>query len=292
MWAFLALSLALIVIIVAELAGAGEFFDLVWLKIKVALESLMGYSARYHAASLAAVFLALAVGILIGVGFGSDIVNGTADDLEQSLPSDLDDAGGGDRRSRRASSPTSTTSPQAVPRRSSASRLRGRESASWRWAASTTRSRTTSTPPSSPPAAAARDRRGPRAARRRRAQLDRRRARRDAPSRGETSTSSAGSASARGRALVLGGPEFADLRAALFSRYSGQPGNLDARRHRPPPARRPRPRREAATTQIEDGHRRIAASLGRPRGRRRADQHRPVLDRLLRPTAAPERRQR
>ena len=27
----------------------------------------MGYSARYHAASLAAVFLALAVGILIGV---------------------------------------------------------------------------------------------------------------------------------------------------------------------------------------------------------------------------------
>ena len=28
----------------------------------------MGYSARYHAASLAAVFLALAVGILIGVG--------------------------------------------------------------------------------------------------------------------------------------------------------------------------------------------------------------------------------
>ena len=28
----------------------------------------MGYSARYHAASLAAVFLALAVGILIGAG--------------------------------------------------------------------------------------------------------------------------------------------------------------------------------------------------------------------------------
>ena len=27
----------------------------------------MGYSARYHAASLAAVFLALAIGILIGV---------------------------------------------------------------------------------------------------------------------------------------------------------------------------------------------------------------------------------
>ena len=52
----------------------------------------MGYSARYHAASLAAVFLALAVGILIGVGFGSDIVTGTAEDLEESLASDLEQA--------------------------------------------------------------------------------------------------------------------------------------------------------------------------------------------------------
>ena len=52
----------------------------------------MGYSGRYHAASLAAVFLALAIGILIGVGFGSDIVTGTAEDLESSLGSDLDAA--------------------------------------------------------------------------------------------------------------------------------------------------------------------------------------------------------
>jgi hypothetical protein len=52
----------------------------------------MGYSGRYHAASLAAVFLALAVGILIGVGFGSDIVSGTADDLERSLEADLGEA--------------------------------------------------------------------------------------------------------------------------------------------------------------------------------------------------------
>lgn len=52
----------------------------------------MGYSARYHAASLAAIFLALAVGILIGVGFGSDIVTGTAEDLETSLAFDLDEA--------------------------------------------------------------------------------------------------------------------------------------------------------------------------------------------------------
>jgi hypothetical protein len=52
----------------------------------------MGYSARYHAASLAAVFLALAVGILIGAEFGDDIVSGTRENLEQSLTGDLESA--------------------------------------------------------------------------------------------------------------------------------------------------------------------------------------------------------
>ncbi len=52
----------------------------------------MGYSARYHAASLAAVFLALAIGILIGSQFGGDVLNSTRQDLEKSLTSDLDDA--------------------------------------------------------------------------------------------------------------------------------------------------------------------------------------------------------
>jgi hypothetical protein len=52
----------------------------------------MGYSARYHAASLAAIFLALAIGILIGIGFGSDVVTGTAEDIERSLGEDLDEA--------------------------------------------------------------------------------------------------------------------------------------------------------------------------------------------------------
>jgi hypothetical protein len=54
----------------------------------------MGYSARYHAASLAAVFLALAIGILIGVGFGDDVVSGTQKSLEKSLKGDLEDARG------------------------------------------------------------------------------------------------------------------------------------------------------------------------------------------------------
>ena len=51
-----------------------------------------GYSARYHAASLAAVFLALAIGILIGVGFGDDVVSGTTEDLEESLKGDVEEA--------------------------------------------------------------------------------------------------------------------------------------------------------------------------------------------------------
>jgi hypothetical protein len=52
----------------------------------------MGYSARYHAASLIAVFLALAVGILIGAEFGGDALTGTRRDLERSLVGNLQDA--------------------------------------------------------------------------------------------------------------------------------------------------------------------------------------------------------
>ena len=54
----------------------------------------MGYSARYHVASLAAVFLALGVGILIGTGLGKNVINGTTKRLESSLKSDLDSARG------------------------------------------------------------------------------------------------------------------------------------------------------------------------------------------------------
>jgi hypothetical protein len=52
----------------------------------------MGYSARYHATSLFAVFLALAVGILIGAEFGGDALTSTRKDLEQSLVGNLQDA--------------------------------------------------------------------------------------------------------------------------------------------------------------------------------------------------------
>jgi hypothetical protein len=52
----------------------------------------MGYSARYHVASLAAVFLALAVGILIGAGLGDDLVRSSTENLESSLKGDLADA--------------------------------------------------------------------------------------------------------------------------------------------------------------------------------------------------------
>jgi hypothetical protein len=54
----------------------------------------LGYSSRYHAASLAAVFLALAIGILIGVGFGDNVLTSTQRDLEASLTGDLEAARG------------------------------------------------------------------------------------------------------------------------------------------------------------------------------------------------------
>jgi Copper transport outer membrane protein, MctB len=52
----------------------------------------MGYSARYHATSLIAVFLALSIGILIGAEFGGDTLTNTRRDLEHSLTGNLQDA--------------------------------------------------------------------------------------------------------------------------------------------------------------------------------------------------------
>lgn len=52
----------------------------------------MGYSARYHATSLIAVFISLAIGILIGAEFGGDALTDTRKDLERSLVGNLEDA--------------------------------------------------------------------------------------------------------------------------------------------------------------------------------------------------------
>jgi len=52
----------------------------------------MGYSARYHATSLIAVFLALAIGILIGAEFGGETLSSTRKNLENSLTGNLQDA--------------------------------------------------------------------------------------------------------------------------------------------------------------------------------------------------------
>src|SRR5438552_6052221 len=54
----------------------------------------MGYSARYHVASIAAIFIALGVGILIGTGLGKNVVNDTTRRLESSFKGDLLDARG------------------------------------------------------------------------------------------------------------------------------------------------------------------------------------------------------
>jgi hypothetical protein len=51
----------------------------------------MGYSSRYHATSLIAVFIALAIGILIGAEFGGDALTNTRKNLEHSLVGNLQD---------------------------------------------------------------------------------------------------------------------------------------------------------------------------------------------------------
>ncbi|MEX2447180.1 MAG: copper transporter [Solirubrobacterales bacterium] len=52
----------------------------------------MGYSGRYHATSLIAVFLALAVGLVIGAALGGDAIDDTRENLERSLSGNLQDA--------------------------------------------------------------------------------------------------------------------------------------------------------------------------------------------------------
>ncbi|MGI8726482.1 MAG: copper transporter [Solirubrobacterales bacterium] len=51
----------------------------------------MGYSGRYHAASLTAVLIALAVGILVGIGLADDVVSTASQELENSLRANLEE---------------------------------------------------------------------------------------------------------------------------------------------------------------------------------------------------------
>jgi hypothetical protein len=181
----------------------------------------MGYSARYHAASLAAVLLALAIGILIGVGFGSDIVSGTAQDLEESLESDLDDARA-EIDDLEADLATEREFGEAVTPAVVANRLRGREVAIVAFgeldpllhddiraalgpAGATLRQvAVVREPPDTGAAAdAIQPENEPRGAALERA------------------------ARVAGRTLVLGGARFGALRSPIFSRYSGEPGDVD-----------------------------------------------------------------
>jgi hypothetical protein len=185
----------------------------------------MGFSARYHAASLAAVFLALAVGILIGAGLGSDVVSGTAEDLEESLKSDLTEAEEENAALRTDLDRERELSGLLYPV-VAADRLPGREvaivalgalpddlSASIEAALEPTGAEVSSVavvgePPDTQALIDALA--GPRAGQLPRgAALDR-------------------AALTAGEALVRGGSDFAGVREALLDRFSGTPGDVDA----------------------------------------------------------------
>lgn len=183
----------------------------------------MGYSARYHAASLAAVFLALAIGILIGVGFGSDLVTGTAEDLERSLASDLDAAREQVNELEAALEAQEAFAGQLVPA-VVADRLRGREVALVAFGeldealAADVRSALNDSGATLSEIAIVRE--PPNVGEAADAVSDGRRVPRG--------TALNRAARRTGRALTRGGPDFDRLRQALFSRYSGQPGDIDA----------------------------------------------------------------
>jgi hypothetical protein len=184
----------------------------------------MGYSGRYHAASLAAVFLALAIGILIGVGFGSDVVSGTAEDLESSLGSDLDAAqeriGELEDELDREAEFGRLAYPGLVD-----GRLRGREialvalgdldeaaaddarAALQPAGATLSEIAVVREPPDVDPAIDA--------------------ARGDSPKPESRREGLELAARRTGRLLLTGGRGFAELRTALLSRYSGEPGDVD-----------------------------------------------------------------
>jgi hypothetical protein len=221
----------------------------------------MGYSARYHAASLAAVFLALAVGILIGVGFGSDVVSGTAEELEESLEADLDEAGQ-QIDDLEAQLETERQFGEAVAPAIVANRLRGREIAILALGeleteiANDIRSAVESAGGTVQEIAVVREPPDTGAA----ADALRERDRRNAP----RGTALARAAELAGRAFVLGGDRFAELRSALFGRYSGEPGDIDGVvivRARPEELS---PRDAADTDRLEDGILEGIASVGPP----------------------------
>ena len=82
---------SLIAIVVASSPALDNLFELLWLKIKVLLA--LGYTLalprrrRWRRSSSR-----WPIGILIGVGFGDDVISGTAENLEESLKGDLEDA--------------------------------------------------------------------------------------------------------------------------------------------------------------------------------------------------------
>ena len=212
----------------------------------------MGYSSRYHAASLAAVFVALAIGILIGVGLVSDVVSGTAEDLERSLGADLDEARAEiealEADLAREREFGAAVYPAVVDRALRRRRIaliglgglsddltNAVEQALAPAGARISQVAVVREPPDLDALAA---------------MLDGRRAR--AVSRGEGAALSR-LARRAGRTLLKGGPEFDELRGSLLARYSGRPGRVDGAVVAREAPTELEPQEAAATEQLEDG---------------------------------------
>ncbi len=86
---FLVAFVILLVVLVITSPALNDLFELLWLKVKIWLGAIAPATTPL---SLIAVFLALAIGILIGAEFGGDTLSNTRKDLEHSLTGNLQDA--------------------------------------------------------------------------------------------------------------------------------------------------------------------------------------------------------
>ena len=229
----------------------------------------MGYSSRYHAASLAAVFVALAVGILIGAALGSDVITGTAEELEEGLGEDLDRLRAENADLREDIEAERGFAEQIYPT-VVAGRLGGREVALVALGEADTTGLTAQLEAALGPAGATLEEvaevREPPDADALVATLE------AEERRGLSRDESLGLVARRAGRRLLGGQDMGDVRQALFSGFSGEPAGVDAAVVVRPGTDELDPREQVETELLEEGLLSgMAASGGRVVGAETSD---------------------